>query len=60
MNFETEIRDYYLVFQKDCEGRGHFVFIVENEDTAIQFCKDNNNFYYMSRDRYFELLKENK
>ena len=47
----NEIKNYYLIFFRDCENAGHLVFIVESEDVAIQFCNDFKNYYYLSREQ---------
>lgn len=53
------VRNYCLIFEKNCEGFGEFVFIVGDERVAEQFCLDNPNFYYLTRQQWVE-AKENE
>lgn len=54
----NDIYNYCLVFQKDCEGKGWFVFAIEKEEVAIQFCKDHKGYYYITRQRWEKLKDE--
>lgn len=52
------IYNYCLIFEKDCEGKSHFLFVIEKEEVAMQFCKDHADFYYITRQRWEEMKDE--
>lgn len=52
MSFDTneEVKNYFVIFHKIDKNQIVLVCIVENEDIAIQFCKDHEEFCYFKRD----------
>lgn len=51
----NEGRNYWVIFEivekKDTNNVvGKMLCVVDDQDVAMQFCKDHKNFYYMSRE----------
>ena len=49
-SIEGCVKNYYLIFEKKRANLGALFCVVENEEVAIQFCRDNEDFYNMARE----------